>query len=184
MLIKSSGCLKKGGAEAWLGSPGDRSNPASGNVLAHSRRCSRLTISHPLKRRGMIDLRSVPALGIVAAIALLTGCGGSQQPMTGAASTAGHQSATPARAESFHGYFRAKFTDDAGYPIPFSSLCLQFTPLGAWHSVPPTAFTGTFLTSDNELFASALAPWSPTAYASLQVRQREARLRLLRHYAT
>jgi hypothetical protein len=106
-------------------------------------------------------------LVVCVAIGLLTGCGGSQ-PMAGTVSAADHQSATPARAQSFHGYFQAKFTDDAGYPIPFASLCLEFTSLGAWHSVPPTWFTGTFLTFGNELFASALAPWSPTAYASLQ----------------
>jgi hypothetical protein len=71
-------------------------------------------------------------------------------------------------ARSLRGYYLAKFTDQVGYPIPFSSLCLRFTSSGAWYSVPPNTFNGTYLLSGGELFASALAPWSPTAYASLQ----------------
>jgi len=114
----------------------------------------------------MIDRRFGRALCIGVVAVLLADCAGSQ-PMTGAPSTA-VRPATHARAKSFHGYYLAKFTDEVGYPIPFSSLCLRFTPSGAWYSVPPNAFNGTYLTSGNEMFASALAPWSPTAYASLQ----------------
>jgi hypothetical protein len=112
----------------------------------------------------MLDFRR--AFGACVAICMLAACGGSQ-PTTGAPGAA-VQSATRSWERSFHGYFLAKFTDVVGYPIPFSSLCLRFTSSGAWYSVPPNAFNGTYLTSGNELFASALAPWSPTAYASLQ----------------
>ena len=73
-----------------------------------------------------------------------------------------------ASASTVHGYYLAKFTDEVGDPLPFSSLCLLFRSNGAWYSVPPSAFNGTYLTSGNDLFASAVAPWSPTVYASLQ----------------
>ena len=56
-----------------------------------------------------------------------------------------------------------------GSTLTFSSLCLRFTPSGAWRSVPPNVFdNGTYLISSNELFASAQAPWSPVIYATLQ----------------
>ena len=37
-----------------------------------------------------------------------------------------------------------------------------------WSSIPATTFVGTYLISGNTLFASAIAPWSPDIYASLQ----------------
>lgn len=113
----------------------------------------------------MFDFRRV--FGVCLAIGMLAGCGGSQ-PITGATSTA-VQPATRARAKSFHGYYSAKFTEVVGSTLPFSSLCLRFTPSGAWRSVPPNSFNnGTYLISSNELFASAQAPWSPVIYATLQ----------------
>ena len=69
---------------------------------------------------------------------------------------------------SFGGYYLAKFTDEVGGTLPFSYVCLRFTSAGAWYSVPPNTFNGTYLLSGSELFASAQAPWSPTIYASLQ----------------
>ena len=109
-------------------------------------------------------------LGLSAAVAILFGCGGSQPPGIGASALAGSGHAVPLgrlTSRSFHGYYLAKFTDVAGYSLPFSTLCLRFKSSGVWFSVT-NAFTGTYLTSGNQLFASALAPWSPTAYASLQ----------------
>ena len=107
------------------------------------------------------------AFGVYLAIGMLMGCGGSQ-PTTGAPSTV-VQPATRAPAQSFRGYYSAKFTDAVGSTLPFSSLCLRFMPSGAWHSVPPNTFdNGTYLISSNELFASAQAPWSPVIYATLQ----------------
>lgn len=112
-------------------------------------------------------LSSPLALAMSVSVPLLAACGGSQ-PTTDAPSTVVQPAATRSQAQSLHGYYLATFTDEVGYPIPFSTLCLRFKSSGAWFSVPPTAFNGTYLTSGNDLFASALAPWSPTAYASLQ----------------
>jgi hypothetical protein len=108
------------------------------------------------------------ALAASLAVPFLAACGGSQ-PVTAAAGTA-VQPATRAGEVSFRGYYLAKFTDVVGSTLPFSSLCLRFTPSGAWHSVPANSFNnGTYLISGgNELFASAQAPWSPVIYATLQ----------------
>ncbi len=107
------------------------------------------------------------ALAASVAAFVLAGCGGSQ-PLAATANTA-VQPATRARAQSFRGYYSAKFTGMVGSTLPFSSLCLRFTPSGAWRSVPPNAFNnGTYLISSNEFFASAQAPWSPVIYATLQ----------------
>ena len=107
------------------------------------------------------------ALAASLAVLFLAACGGSQ-PMTAAAGTA-VQPATRSSEQPFRGYYSAKFTDVVGGTLPFSSLCLQFKPSGAWRSVPPNSFNnGTYLISGNELFASAQAPWSPVIYATLQ----------------
>jgi hypothetical protein len=96
----------------------------------------------------------------------LAACGGSQ-PTT--AATTAVQSATRPSEPSFHGYYSATFTEVVGGSLPFSYVCLQFMPSGAWRSVPSNTFdNGTYLISGNELFASAQAPWSPVIYASLQ----------------
>ena len=72
-------------------------------------------------------------------------------------------------ARSFHGYYLATFTDEVGSTLPFSSLCLRFKPSGTWANLPNgNWFNGTYLISGNELFASAIAPWSPVLYASFQ----------------
>jgi hypothetical protein len=110
------------------------------------------------------------ALCISIAAAMLAACGGSQPPGIGVSAIAGSgHASSPVRmtSRSFHRYYLAKFTDVVGYSLPFSTLCLRFKSSGVWFSVT-SAFTGTYLTSGNQLFASALAPWSPTAYASLQ----------------
>jgi hypothetical protein len=106
---------------------------------------------------------------ILCVAALLAACGGSQPPISAPAIVGSGHAAPPVRlaSRSFHGYYLSKFTDVVGYSLPFTNLCLRFKSSGAWFSVT-NAFTGTYLTSGNQLFASALAPWSPTAYASLQ----------------
>jgi hypothetical protein len=97
---------------------------------------------------------------------MLGGCGGS--PASVGAPGAGVQAAARARAQSFHGYYQAKFTDEVGSTLTFSSLCLQFKSSGTWSSVPPNTFIGTYALHGDELFAPAIAPWSPTIYATLQ----------------
>jgi len=115
----------------------------------------------------MFDFRR--AFGACVAVGMLAGCGGSQQ-MTGAASasTTGAQSATRSPERFLHGYYLAKFTDKVGSTLTFSSLCLRFTSSGAWSSVPANTFIGTYALHGDELFAPAIAPWSPTIYATLQ----------------
>jgi hypothetical protein len=95
----------------------------------------------------------------------LAACGGSQ-PM-GAPST-GVQPATRSPERSFHGYYLAKFTDEVGSTLTFSTLCLRFMSSGNWSSVPANTFIGTYALHGDELFAPAIAPWSPTIYATLQ----------------
>lgn len=107
------------------------------------------------------------ALAVSVSALLFVACGG-PQPTTVTAITA-VQPAARARAKSFRGYYVAKFTDKVGSTLTFSTLCLQFTPSGAWRSVPPNTFdNGTYLISGSEFFASAQAPWSPVIYATLQ----------------
>jgi len=105
------------------------------------------------------------------AIALLAGCGGSQSQVSmSAAASSGHAAPIRLGSRSFHGYYLAKFITVVGSNLNLSSLCLRFKASGAWSSVPPNAFdNGTYLIStSNELFASAQAPWSPVIYATLQ----------------
>jgi hypothetical protein len=107
------------------------------------------------------------ALAATLAAFIFAACGGSQ-PMTVAAGAAVQPAARPSE-HSFRGYYSAKFTDTVGSTLPFSSLCLRFTSSGTWSNVPSgNVFNGTYLISGNELFASAIAPWSPVLYASLQ----------------
>jgi hypothetical protein len=110
------------------------------------------------------------ALSMGAAAAFLAGCGGSQPPMSASALAPSGHAVSPVRARerSFHGYYLTKFTDEVGSILTFSSLCLRFKSSGAWSSVPPNTFIGTYALHGDELFAPAIAPWSPTIYASLQ----------------
>ena len=114
----------------------------------------------------MISSRFVSAASL--AVLFLAACGGSQ-PMTATAHTAA-QATVRVPTQSFHGYYLAKFTTVVGSNLNLSSLCLRFKPSGAWSSVPPNTFdNGTYLIStSDELFASAQAPWSPVIYATLQ----------------
>jgi len=112
------------------------------------------------------------ALATSLAALFLAGCAASQ-PASGAPSP-GIQPASRASEQSLRGYYATTFTDVVGSTLPFSWLCLRFTPAGLgsgykWSSVPPNSFSnGTYLLSGTEFFASAQAPWSPTIYATLQ----------------
>jgi hypothetical protein len=104
------------------------------------------------------------ALSSCVAAAMLAGCGGSQ-PMTGAPST-GVQSATRSPQKTLKGYYLATFTTVVGSGP--SSFCLKFTSSGTWSSTGDGGFSGTYLTSGKELFASAIWLASPAVYLSLQ----------------
>jgi hypothetical protein len=84
------------------------------------------------------------------------------------APSAGVQPATRSQQQSLKGYYLTQFTTQVGSTLTFSSLCLQFKASGAWSSVPANTFIGTYAMHGDELFAPALAPWSPTIYATLQ----------------
>jgi hypothetical protein len=113
---------------------------------------------------GMI--RSRFALATSVAVLFLAACGGSQP--TAGAPNATVEPATRSRERSVHGYYLAKFTNEVGSTLTFSSLCLRFESSGTWSSVPANTFIGTYALHGDELFAPAIAPWSPTIYATLQ----------------
>jgi len=107
------------------------------------------------------------AFGICVAVAVLAGCGGSQQPMAGAPS-AGGQPARRFQQQSLNGYYLTKFTTMAGSSLPESSLCIRFKSSGSWSSSGSETFNGTYLTAGKELFASGVWFYSPVVYLSLQ----------------
>ena len=115
----------------------------------------------------MIDLRSVQGFGIIAALALTTGCDGSQQPMSGALRT-GVQPVARSQQQSLNGYYLAKITTVVGNGLPGSSLCFRFKPNGSWSSSGSASFTGTYLASGKDLFAAAIWLPSPAVYLSFQ----------------
>jgi hypothetical protein len=101
------------------------------------------------------------------AVVFLAACGGSQ-PMTAAPTTAA-QPATRSQPQSVKGYYLATFTTQVGYSLPESSLCLRFKSSGSWSGIGGTeSFSGTYLVSGKELFASAVWLPSPPVYLSLQ----------------
>jgi hypothetical protein len=107
------------------------------------------------------------ALAASVAVVFLAACNGSQ-PMTGAPST-GIQPATRSAARPLKGYYLAKFTTEVGGSLPESSLCLRFKSSGSWSgSGGSESFSGTYLMSGTELFASAVWLPSPPVYMSLQ----------------
>jgi hypothetical protein len=107
------------------------------------------------------------ALAASLAVLLLAACGGSQL-MTGASSV-GIQPATRSAERSLKGYYLAKFTTEVGGSLPESSLCLRFKSSGSWSGIGGSeSFSGTYLISGKELFASAVWLPSPPVYMSLQ----------------
>jgi hypothetical protein len=107
------------------------------------------------------------ALAPTFAALMLAGCGGSQ-PMTGAPS-AGVQPATHSSEQSsLQGYYLAKVTTVVGNGLPGSSLCFRFKPSGRWSSSGSVSFTGTYLISGKDLFASAIWLPSPAVFLSFQ----------------
>jgi hypothetical protein len=112
------------------------------------------------------------ALCSCVAVAILTGCGGSQSPIASSALARSGPAVPPGRSaeRSLHGHYLAEFTTVAGSGLPESSFCLKFTSSGTWSS-PPTSgggLNGTYGISGKQLFASAIGPWSPPVYMSLQ----------------
>jgi hypothetical protein len=119
----------------------------------------------------MKALLSRYALNMGVASALLASCSGSQSPISASALSGSGHAASPVGlvSRSFHGYYLAKFADVVGSTLIFSSLCLRFTSSGNWKNEPNgDTFSGTYLISANQLFASAIGLWSPPVYASLQ----------------
>jgi hypothetical protein len=114
----------------------------------------------------MIYLRPGQGLGMIAALALTAGCGGSQQPM--ASAPTGVQSAARSQQQSLNGYYLAKITTVVGNGLPGSSLCFRFKPNGSWSSSGSASFTGTYLTSGKDLFAAAIWLPSPAVFLSFQ----------------
>jgi hypothetical protein len=87
--------------------------------------------------------------------------------MTGAPS-ATVQPATHSGERSLHGYYLAKFTTVVGSSLPESSFCFRFKSSGKWSNTGSESFSGTYLTSGKELYASAVWLPSPAVYMSLQ----------------
>jgi hypothetical protein len=69
---------------------------------------------------------------------------------------------------SLQGYYLTKFTTVVGNALPESSFCFGFKSSGSWSNTGSEGFSGTYLISHKELFASALWLPSPAVYMSLQ----------------
>jgi hypothetical protein len=69
---------------------------------------------------------------------------------------------------SLQGYYLARFTTVVGNALPESSFCFGFMSSGSWSNTGSEAFSGTYLMSRKELFASGLWLPSPAVYMSLQ----------------
>ncbi len=70
--------------------------------------------------------------------------------------------------ESLQGNYLAKFTTVVGNALPESSFCFDFKSSGNWSNTGSEGFSGTYLMSGKELFASALWLPSPAVYMNLQ----------------
>ena len=107
-------------------------------------------------------------LAAAAASFLLAGCGGSQ-PMTGSpAVTAARSASRVAERSSLDGYYSATLTTIVGNGIPGASLCFRFKPNGTWSSSGSVSFTGTYLVSGSDFFASAVWLPSPPVFLSFE----------------
>jgi hypothetical protein len=71
-------------------------------------------------------------------------------------------------AGSLQGYYLAKLTTKVGSGLPESSFCFRFKSSGTWSNTGSEGFSGTYLISGKELFASAVWLPSPAIYMSLQ----------------
>ena len=69
---------------------------------------------------------------------------------------------------ALQGYYLAKFTTLWANALPESFLCFDFTSSGSWSNTGSEAFSGTYLMSRKDLFASALWLPSPAVFLSLQ----------------
>lgn len=101
------------------------------------------------------------------ALALLAGCGGSQQTL-GTPRTGSQPTTRSAERSSLQGYYLAKLTTKVGNGLPGSTLCFRFKPSGSWSSTGSVSFNGTYLISGKDLFASAIWLPSPAVFLSFQ----------------
>ncbi len=69
---------------------------------------------------------------------------------------------------SLQGYYLAKLTTKVGNGLPESSFCFRFESSGSWSNTGSEGFSGTYLISGKDLFASAVWLPSPAVYMSLQ----------------
>jgi hypothetical protein len=103
---------------------------------------------------------------------LLAACSTPDNESGGSASAlASTRIATPSthgNGGSLQGYYLAKFTTVVGNALPESSFCFGFKSSGSWSNTGSEGFSGTYLMSRKELFASALWLPSPAIYMSLQ----------------
>ncbi len=98
---------------------------------------------------------------------LLSGCGGAQ-PTSISSGTAVQPGTMDDRAQSLSRYYLTKFTTTVGNSLPESSFCFRFKANGTWRNSGSESFSGTYLTSGKELFASAVWLPSPAVYLAVQ----------------
>ena len=94
-----------------------------------------------------------------------TGSGGSA-PAPGSARLA--SPSRPVNVGALRGYYLAKFKTVVGNALPESSFCFGFKPSGSWSNTGSEGFSGTYLLSRKELYATALWLPSPAVYLNLQ----------------
>jgi|HubBroStandDraft_5_1064220.scaffolds.fasta_scaffold158044_1 hypothetical protein len=66
------------------------------------------------------------------------------------------------------GYYLTKFRTTVGTALPESSFCFHFTASGGWSNGGSESFSGTYLASHKQLYASAVWLPSPAVYLALQ----------------
>jgi len=99
-------------------------------------------------------------------VACLAGCAGAQPTISAQYSRT--QPAARSSERSLHGYYLAKFITEVGSSLPESSFCFRFASSGSWSNTGSESFSGTYLLSGKQLFASAVWLPSPAVYLSLQ----------------
>lgn len=117
-----------------------------------------------------MNYRSIIA-AVAAGIALMA-CStpGNESGGSGSALTSARATTPSAQGNvrSLQGYYLTKFSTVVGTHLPESSFCFAFRSSGSWSNTGSESFSGTYLMSRKELFASALWLPSPAVYMSLQ----------------
>jgi hypothetical protein len=91
-------------------------------------------------------------------------------PSTGMFPSRGAALAAPAihsPKHSFNRYYLIEFLSEVGSTVT-PVMCANFTSAGSWASPRTFGFSGTYLTSGKDIFASGVFQTSPQAYVSLQ----------------